>query len=136
MEEQVKAHIESKLASGNSDSEQQSVNNSTLSNESDPNVPCDIHINVNDVGPRESNKTFLKSNGEKYMTNNDVIDRDKKRGEDHSHKECSTYVNSPNATLLERPLTFDKRQTTKAKDSSNYRGSVNIAYTNYSTYDP
>ena len=76
MEEQVKAHIESKLASGNSDSEQQSVNNSTLSNESDPNVPCDIHINVNDVGPRESNET-LKSNGEKYMTNNDVIDRDK-----------------------------------------------------------
>lgn len=67
---------------------------------------------------------------EKYMTNNDVIDQDIKRREDHSH------VNSPNATLLERPLTFDKRQTTKTKDSLNSRGSVNNAYTNYLTYDP
>ena len=60
----------------------------------------------------------------KYMTNNDIIDRDIKRREDHSHKECSTYVNSPNATLLERPLTFDKRQTTKTKDSLNSRAWV------------
>ena len=67
LEEQVKAHIESKLVSGNvklmSDSEQQSVNNSTLSNESCPNVFCDIHINVFDLGRRESNETFLESNG-------------------------------------------------------------------------
>ena len=59
------------------------------------------------------------------MTNNDVIDRDIKRREDHSHKECSTYVNSPNATLLERPVTFDRRQTAETKDSLNSRGSVN-----------
>ena len=38
--------------------------------------------------------------------------------------------------MLERPLTFDKRQTTKTKDSLNSRGSVNNAYTNYLTNDP
>ena len=63
LEEQVKAHIESKLVSGNvklmSNSEQQSVN-STLSNESYPNIFCDIHINVFDLRRRQSNETFFE----------------------------------------------------------------------------
>ena len=89
-------------------------------------MSCDIHINVNDLRRRESNETFFELKGEKCMTNNDVIDKNIKCGEDHSHKECSTYVDLPNATLLERPLTFDKQQTTKNNNNtlSNQRGST------------
>ena len=49
-------------------------------------------------GRRESNETFWASNNGKYIANATVIDQDLKRDEDHSHKECSTYANSPNAT--------------------------------------
>ena len=87
-------------------------------------------------GRRESNETFWASNNEKYIANSTVIDQDLKRDEDHSHKECSTYANSPNATLLGRPSTFDNPQIAETKDSFNSRGSANKAYTNYSTYDP
>ncbi len=139
LEEQVKAHIESKLESGNaelmSDSEQQqqSVEDSTLSSRGEPDtsVSSDIHIKENDVGRRESNETFWASNNEKYIANEAVIDQDLKRDEDHSHKECSTYAN-----LLGRPSTFDKPQIAETKDSFNSRGSVNNAYTNFSMYDP
>ena len=80
MEEQVKAHIESKLESGNaeqmSDSEQQqqSVDDSTLSSRGEPDtsVSSDIHIKENDAGRRESNETFWASNSEKYIANEAV----------------------------------------------------------------
>ncbi|CAB4003372.1 Hypothetical predicted protein [Paramuricea clavata] len=131
--EQVKAHIESKLKSGNaelmSDSEQQqSVDDSTLSSRSDPatSVSSDIHMKENDAGRRD----------EKYIANEAVIDQNLERDEDHSHKECSTYANSPNASLLGRPSTFDNPQIAETKDSFNSRASANKAYTKYSTYDP
>ena len=91
LEEQVKAHIESKHESGNAE---------------------------------------LMSDSEQQQQS------DLKRDEDLSHKECSTYANSPNATLLGRPSTFDNPQIAETKDSFNSRGSANKAYTNYSTYDP
>ncbi|CAB4003212.1 Hypothetical predicted protein [Paramuricea clavata] len=124
-----------------SDSEQQqqqSVDDSTLSSRGEPDtrVSNDLHIKENDAGRRESNETFWASNNEKYIANEAVIDQDLKREEDHSHKECSTYANSPNATLLGRPSTFDNSQIAETKDSFNSHGSANKAYTNYSTYDP
>ena len=80
LEEQVKAHIESKLESGNaeqmSDSEQQqqSVDDSTFSSRGEPDtsVSSDIHIKENDAGRRESNETFWASNNEKYIANEAV----------------------------------------------------------------
>ena len=144
LEEQVKAQIESKLESGNaelmSDSEQQqqSVDDSTLSSRGEPDtsVSNDIHIKENDAGRREPIETFWASNNEKYIANEAVMDQDLKRDEDHSHKECSKYANSPNATLLGRPSTFDNPRIAETKYSFNSRGSANKTYTNYSTYDP